>query len=165
MPEADDYDDPGLLHRRGPWRGVVLRLALCRGNSRFAIPAARLGLGYAHGGIKRLVDVVGLSFAKEIFYTARRFTADEVIAMGLINRIFSTANLPAAVNDASTRIGQNAALTISAAKLAIELAQCDGGGKDSSDVDNAVAKCFACEDYMEGRRAFLEKRNPKFKGG
>jgi enoyl-CoA hydratase len=54
---------------------------------------ARLGLGYAYGGIKRLVHVVGSSFAKEIFYTARQFTADEAIAMGLINRIFSTTDL------------------------------------------------------------------------
>jgi enoyl-CoA hydratase/carnithine racemase len=150
--------------------GGGLGVALCcdlrfaAANARFAIPAARLGLGYAYGGIKRLVDLVGPSFAKEIFYTARQFTADEALAMGLINRIFSTADLLAAVNDMSARIGQNAPLTISAAKLAIELAEGEWDGKDSSAVDNAVAKCFASEDYKEGRRAFSQKRSPNFKG-
>jgi enoyl-CoA hydratase/carnithine racemase len=100
VPEADDRDDPGLLHGRRSRRGAVLRFALCRGNSRFAIPAARLGLGYAYGGIKRLVDVVGPSFAKEIFYTARQFSADEAVSMGLINRTYSAADLLGAVNDA-----------------------------------------------------------------
>jgi enoyl-CoA hydratase len=92
--------------------GGGLGVALCcdlrfaAANSRFAIPAARLGLGYAYGGIKQLVDVVGPSFAKEIFYTARQFSADEAVSMGLINRTYSAADLLTAVNDASTRIGQ-----------------------------------------------------------
>jgi enoyl-CoA hydratase/carnithine racemase len=94
--------------------GGGLGVALCcdlrfaAANARFAIRAARLGLGYAYGGIKRLVDVVGPAFAKEIFCTARQFTVEEAVAMGLINRIFPTAELSAAVNDASMRIGQNA---------------------------------------------------------
>jgi enoyl-CoA hydratase len=179
-----DYDDatrlaneailvcpkPTIAMIQGYCIGGGLGVALCcdlrfaAANARFAIPAARLGLGYAYGGIKRLVDLVGPSFAKEIFYTARQFTADEALAMGLINRIFSTADLLAAVNDMSARIGQNAPLTISAAKLAIELAEGEWDGKDSSAVDNAVAKCFASEDYKEGRRAFSQKRSPNFKG-
>jgi enoyl-CoA hydratase/isomerase-like protein len=82
--------------------GGGLGVALCcdlrfaAANSRFAIPAARLGLGYAYGGIKRFVDVVGASFAKAIFYTARQFSADEAVAMELINRVLSAADLPAA---------------------------------------------------------------------
>jgi len=150
--------------------GGALGVALCcdlrfaAANSRFAIPAARLGLGYAYGGIKRLVDVVGPSIAKEIFYTARQFSADEAVSMGLINRTYSAADLLTAVNDASTRLGQNAPLTIVAAKLAIDVAQGDSRDKDISAVENAVAGCFASEDYKEGRRAFSEKRTPAFKG-
>jgi enoyl-CoA hydratase/carnithine racemase len=179
-----DYDDatrlaneailacpkPTIAMIQGYCIGGGLGVALCcdlrfaAANSRFAIPAARLGLGYAYGGIKRLVDVVGPSFAKEIFYTARQFSADEAVSMGLINRIFSATDLLAAVNDASTRIAPNAPLTILAAKLAIDLAQGDCNGKDISAVENAVARCFASEDYREGRRAFSEKRTPTFKG-
>jgi enoyl-CoA hydratase/carnithine racemase len=84
--------------------------------------------------------------------------------MGLVNRTYSAADLLGAVNDASTRIGRNAPLTIVAAKLAIDLAQGDSRDKDISAVENAVARCFASEDYREGRRAFSEKRAPTFKG-
>jgi enoyl-CoA hydratase len=115
-----DYDDatrlaneailacpkPTIAMIQGYCMGGGLGVALCcdlrfaAANSRFAIPAARLGLGYAYGGIKRLVDVVGPSFAKEIFYTARQFSADEAVSMGLINRTYSAADLLGAVNDA-----------------------------------------------------------------
>jgi enoyl-CoA hydratase/carnithine racemase len=56
-------------------------------SSRFAVPAAKLGLGYEYDGVRKLVDVVGPSFAKEIFFTARQFSAPEALAMGLINRM------------------------------------------------------------------------------
>ena len=55
--------------------------------SRFGIPAAKLGLGYAYDGIKKLIDLVGPAYAREIFYTARQFTADEALRMGLINQV------------------------------------------------------------------------------
>src|SRR6201999_2010673 len=68
-------------------------LRICSDNSKFAVPAAKLGLGYAYAGLKRLVDIVGASFAKEIFYTARQFDAQEAYAMGLVNRVVPSAAL------------------------------------------------------------------------
>ena len=62
-------------------------LRVCSEESRFAIPAARLGLGYGYDGLKALADVVGPSFAKEILFTARQFSADEALRVGLVNRI------------------------------------------------------------------------------
>ena len=62
-------------------------LRICSDNSKFGVPAAKLGLGYGYKGIKKLVDVVGPSFAKEIFYTARQFTAAEALTIGLVNRV------------------------------------------------------------------------------
>src|SRR5208283_1629398 len=62
-------------------------LRICSDNSKFAVPAAKLGLGYAYAGLKRLSDIVGPSFAKEIFYTARQFDAEEARTMGLVNRV------------------------------------------------------------------------------
>src|ERR1700733_6545960 len=50
-------------------------LRVCTGNSVFAVPAAKLGLGYGYAGLKRLVDVVRAAFAKEVFYTPLPFTA------------------------------------------------------------------------------------------
>ncbi|MFX7845380.1 enoyl-CoA hydratase-related protein, partial [Acinetobacter baumannii] len=62
-------------------------LRICSEDARFAVPAAKLGLGYGYPGVKRLMDVVGPSFTKEIFYTARLFEAMEAVEMGLVNRV------------------------------------------------------------------------------
>ena len=73
---------------------AVLRHAhLRRRGSKFGIPAAKLGLGYDYHGLKRLMDIVGPSFAKEIFFTARQFDAEEARMMGLVNRVVPDAEL------------------------------------------------------------------------
>src|SRR6185436_3597353 len=68
-------------------------LRICSDNSKFAVPAAKLGLGYGYTGIKRLADLVGPSFAKEIFFTARQFDAAEAQTMGLVNRVMPADQL------------------------------------------------------------------------
>ena len=132
--------------------------------SRFAVPAAKLGLGYRFDGIKTLSDVVGPSFAKEIFFTARQFDADEALTMGLINRLVDLDKLDAYVADYAKRIGENAPMTISAAKFCVNEAMKDGTERDLATADAMVNACFASADYTEGRTAFMEKRKPAFKG-
>jgi len=132
--------------------------------ARFAIPAAKLGLGYPYGGVKQLVDIVGPAFAKEIFFTARQFGAAEAEAMHLVNRLVAGDALEATVRDLAARIGANAPLTIRAAKLAIEAALGDAPDKDIAAAEAAIAACSESADYTEGRRAFVEKRKPMFRG-
>jgi enoyl-CoA hydratase len=146
--------------------GIALTtdLRICGDTSTFAVPAAKLGLGYAYSGIKRLVDVVGPSFAKEIFYTARQFTAEEARVMGLVNRIVPVAELEPYVRKYAATIAANAPLTIKAAKMAINAATRDPDKRDLAAVQAAVDGCFASADYKEGRTAFMEKRKPAFTG-
>jgi enoyl-CoA hydratase len=161
---------PTVAMIQGYCVGGGLGIALCcdlrfaADNSRFAIPAGRLGLGYKYDGVKRLVDVVGPSYAREIFYTARQFNVDEALAMRLINRSFDVAELPNAITELCERIGNNAPLTLRAVKLAVEAALTDSAARDRAAVDAAVDACFASDDYKEGRRAFVEKRPPRFRG-
>ena len=142
--------------------GCDLRIA--SDNSRFGVPAAKLGLGYAFPGIKRLADVVGPSFAKEIFYTARQFDANEALQMGLVNRVRPVAEVESYVADYAARIAENAPMTIAAVKLAVAEWTKDPDKRDLDAVQAAVDACFASEDYVEGRTAFMQKRKPAFKG-
>jgi enoyl-CoA hydratase len=131
-------------------------------SSRFAIPAARLGLGYGVHGTGRLVATVGHAAAREIMFSARRYDADEAFAMGLVNRVLPDAELDAYVKKIASELAANAPLTIAASKAVVNaLAEPKG---DFSDAEAAVARCMKSEDYVEGRRAFMEKRAPGFKG-
>ena len=129
----------------------------------FGVPAGKLGLGYAHPGVKTLMDIVGPAYAKEIFYTARHFSAAEASAMGFVNRVLPDAEFDAFVADQLAMIAALAPLTLRALKTTVrELLR--GVDADLDLSRQQVAACFASQDYQEGRRAFIEKRKPVFQG-
>ena len=139
-------------------------LRICSDNSKFGVPAAKLGLGYGLKGIKKLVDVVGPSFAKEIFFTARQFTAVEALQMGLVNRVLPAEELEKYVQDYADTISGNAPLTVKSVKYIIGEAVKSANERNLKKCDELVAQCFASKDYIEGRQAFMEKRKPAFTG-
>ncbi len=143
---------------------VCCDLRICAENAKFAIPAAKLGLGYGYTRVRRLLDVISPAFAKEIFFTARQFTADEARIMGLVNRVVSGAELESYVTDYARQIGENAPLTVKAIKRIVGEAVKDPADRDLDLCDRLVRECFESEDYAEGRRAFAEKRKPVFQG-
>lgn len=142
--------------------GCDLRIA--DADSRFAIPAAKLGLGYRYPGVKTLVDLVGPSHAAEIFFTARQYDAEEALRIGLINRVLPMEDFDEAAARYLAAIAGNAPLTMKAAKMAIRGATSAEDPADIAAIDAAVQTCFDSADYAEGRAAFKEKRAPKFEG-
>jgi enoyl-CoA hydratase/carnithine racemase len=139
-------------------------LRICSEGSKFGVPAAKLGLGYRYDGLKKLVDLVGPSFAKEIFYTGRQFTAAEAQTMGLVNRVLPDGELETYVKDYADTIAGNAPLTVDSVKYIVGQAVMDESKRDLKKADALVKACFASADYTEGRKAFMEKRKPVFTG-
>lgn len=139
-------------------------LRVCGSGSRFAIPAAKLGLGYAMGGLRRLVALVGPQGALEMLLTARQFTAAEALAMRLVHQVVDDAAVEGAVRELAQGIAANAPLTIRAAKRGVQELLADQSVRDLEACERLVRACFDSDDYKEGRRAFQEKRRPVFTG-
>ena len=159
---------PVIAQIRGFCIGGGLAIALscdlryCADDSQFAIPAARLGLGYGIHGHRRLVATVGHARAREIMFSARRYDAQSAYELGLVNRVVPVAELEAYVRALATELAANAPLTQAASKAAINAAIAQQG--DFAQCEALIARCMQSADYREGRTAFMEKRRPKFEG-
>jgi enoyl-CoA hydratase/carnithine racemase len=139
-------------------------LRICTEDSRFGVPAGKLGVGYRYEALKRLVDIVGPMNAAEIFYTGRQFDAQEAKDMGLVGRVLPAGELEEYVGNYVRTIGANAPLTLRAVKVCLNEMARDDAERDRALCERVVEDCFASADYTEGRVAFMEKRKPVFKG-
>lgn len=148
--------------------GIGLALACdlryCADNTRFRMPAARLGLGYDVEGIRRTVDVIGAARTADIFFTARQFDGREAERIGMVHQSFKPEVLIAALETIVAEVALNAPLTLNAAKLALRHVLNDSEAQDLGVIDKAINACFTSNDYKEGQQAFREKRQPKFSG-
>jgi enoyl-CoA hydratase/carnithine racemase len=130
----------------------------------FSVPAAKLGLGYRYSAMKNLVDLIGPGAAKDLFFTARRLDAQEALQLGLISRVCETEKLPALLSEYTSALAANAPITIAAAKAITKEILKPSPELDMALCQQLIRKCFDSADYAEGRKAFMEKRKPVFKG-
>lgn len=126
------------------------------------IPAARLGIVYGTVDCRNLLNLVGLPRAKEVLFTARRYDADTALRIGLVDRV--AGDLDAEVRAFAGELAANAPLAIAGAKLVLDALARGEAERRSRDIDAAIGRALASDDYREGVRAFGEKRPARFTG-
>jgi enoyl-CoA hydratase len=165
-----DYPKPTIACIRGFCLGGGMQVAMladiriASDNSQFGIPAAKLGIAYGYDGLRNLVSLVGPSWARLIMYTGMRIDAAEALRIGLVDRVIADAALRNATMEIATTISGNAPLAIEAAKITIAEVLKDPDQRDMDAIKQIGTACMDSEDFREGRRAFMEKRKPKFSG-
>jgi enoyl-CoA hydratase len=165
-----DSRKPSLAMIHGYCMGGGLEVALAcdlrySGESgQFGIPAAKLGLAYNIEGHKRLLETVGHARAREIMFLGRRYSAAEALAMGMVHRVMADAELQGFVDEILKELSENAPLSIANSKTIIEEYVKSSGAPSTKRMAASIARCAKSGDYQEGRRAFMEKRKPRFTG-
>jgi enoyl-CoA hydratase len=165
-----DYPKPIIACIRGFCLGGGMQVAMSADiriaseNSQFGIPAAKLGIAYGYDGLKNLVSLVGPSWARLLMYTGMRIDAAEALRIGLVDRVLSDAELWDATMEIARTISGNAPLAVQAAKITIKQVMKDESRRDMDAIKAIGTACMDSEDFREGRRAFMEKRKPKFTG-
>ena len=134
-------------------------------NARFGIPAAKLGILIGYGEMRRLVGLVGRGHASDLLLTGRLVGAEEALRMGLVNEVVPLSGIRERVYDLAARIAALAPLSHSRHKQIMQTVMRNPGldGLSAEEARLPYAN-FDSDDFHEGRRAFLERRPPRFEG-
>ena len=133
--------------------------------SRFGIPAAKLGILIGYGEMGRLVDLVGRGHASDLLLTGRLVDADEALRMGLVNEVVPLSEVGERAYALAAQIADLAPLSHRRHKRIMRTVLRDPGleGLDAEETRLPYAN-FDSSDFHEGRRAFEERRPPRFEG-
>jgi enoyl-CoA hydratase/carnithine racemase len=130
--------------------------------AKLGIPSAKLSIVYGVNSVQRLLAIVGIASAKRMLYSGERYDAARALSMGLVDEISDDA-VSAALAFAGT-LASNAPLSIAGAKFMLNGLSMGEGILDVAAAQGMIDLAADSEDFREGRRAFAEKRAPRFRG-
>jgi methylmalonyl-CoA decarboxylase len=180
------YNDPievalrAVLHFRAPviamvegsvWGGASdlcfsCDIAVGAPTATFAITPAKIGVPYNPSGIMHFLNTVGPRIAKEMFFTAAPLSAERALNVGILNYLVPAEDLEGFTFDLARRIAENSPLAIASIKeqLRVLSASHPLSPETYEKLQSLRCKAYESEDYVEGKKAFFEKRKPRFTG-
>jgi methylmalonyl-CoA decarboxylase len=171
--QVEHFPAPVIAMVEGGVRGgacdlsFVCDLAIGCETASFAMTPAKLGVPYNCSGILHFLNLVGPRVAREMFFTAEPVPADRALAVGILNHLVPKEQLEAFTLAMANRIAANSPLAVGVIKEQLRiLARSHPVSPDTFERIQALRRCvFESADYVEGKKAFIEKRRPTFTGG
>ncbi len=167
-----NFPCPAIAMLNGYTIGAGFNLALCcdlrigADDIRMGMPPAKIGLVYHPEGIKQFVEVLGMAKTRELFFTAKIYSAEEVREMGLVDRQVPRDRLYDTTMELAGQIASNAPLSLKGMKRIINMVgnRMALGQQELEEAEALINEAFNSEDIKEGQAAFIQKRKPEFKG-
>jgi len=139
-------------------------LRIAADDAYFSHPAVRLGLGYDSRGIARFARVYGMSATRYLLLAGARLPASRAHALGLVDELHAPDGLDDMAGAVAARASRHAPLSVAAAKAALRALAFRPTDAQLQEAIDLARRADRSADYEEGRRAFQEKREPRFEG-
>jgi enoyl-CoA hydratase len=166
----EDFRKPVVARINGIALGGGTELALCcdiriaADNAILGQPEIKLGVIPGYGGTQRLPRIVGMGMAKKLVLTGDHISAQEAYRIGLVDVLVPRAELDSAVAKLCHRLASMSPIALAMGKEAINTGMQTDIKTGMSIEARCFCVCFGSEDRVEGMKAFLEKREPAFRG-